>query len=64
MSFSLRVRRDGPRAVKKWTYLLPEKIFGCLLATRGGVALFVYLAIAASQFVLVARCGQPAMASR
>ncbi|WP_109778025.1 amino acid permease [Mycolicibacterium chubuense] len=33
-------------------YLLPEKIFGYLLATSGAVALFVYLAIAASQFVL------------
>ncbi|MGE0217994.1 amino acid permease [Mycolicibacterium sp.] len=33
-------------------YLLPEKIFGYLLATSGAVALFVYLVIAASQFVL------------
>ncbi len=33
-------------------YLLPEKIFGYLLATSGGVALFVYLVIAISQFVL------------
>ena len=33
-------------------YLLPEKIFGYLLATSGAVALFVYLAIASSQFVL------------
>jgi GABA permease len=33
-------------------YLLPEKIFGYLLATSGAIALFVYLAIAASQFVL------------
>ncbi|WUM22055.1 amino acid permease [Williamsia herbipolensis] len=33
-------------------YVLPDKIFGYLLATSGAVALFVYLAIAASQFVL------------
>ncbi len=33
-------------------YLLPEKIFGYLLATSGAVALFVYLVIAISQFVL------------
>jgi GABA permease len=33
-------------------YLLPEKIFGYLLATSGAVALFVYLAIAISQLVL------------
>ena len=33
-------------------YLLPEKIFAYLLATSGAMALFVYLAIAASQFVL------------
>ncbi|WP_231644348.1 amino acid permease [Mycolicibacterium baixiangningiae] len=33
-------------------YLLPEKIFGYLLATSGAIALFVYLAIAVSQFVL------------
>ena len=33
-------------------YLLPEKIFAYLLATSGAVALFVYLAIAVSQFVL------------
>ena len=33
-------------------YLLPEKIFGYLLATSGAIALFVYLAIAASQLVL------------
>lgn len=33
-------------------YLLPEKIFAYLLATSGAIALFVYLAIAASQFVL------------
>ncbi|WP_442932859.1 amino acid permease [Mycobacterium kyogaense] len=33
-------------------YLLPEKIFGYLLATSGAVALFVYLVIAMSQFVL------------
>lgn len=33
-------------------YILPEKIFGYLLATSGAIALFVYLAIAASQFVL------------
>jgi GABA permease len=33
-------------------YLLPEKIFGYLLATSGAVALFVYLAIASSQLVL------------
>jgi GABA permease len=33
-------------------YVLPEKIFAYLLATSGAVALFVYLAISASQFVL------------
>src|SRR4051812_33923245 len=33
-------------------YMLPEKIFAYLLATSGAIALFVYLAIAASQFVL------------
>ncbi|GAA1877251.1 amino acid permease [Lapillicoccus jejuensis] len=33
-------------------YVLPDKIFGYLLATSGAVALFVYLAIAASQLVL------------
>lgn len=33
-------------------YVLPEKIFAYLLATSGAVALFVYLAIAASQLVL------------
>jgi GABA permease len=33
-------------------YVLPGKIFGYLLATSGAVALFVYLAIAASQLVL------------
>lgn len=33
-------------------YVLPDKIFGYLLATSGAIALFVYLAIAASQFVL------------
>lgn len=33
-------------------YALPEKLFGYLLATTGAVALFVYLAIAASQLVL------------
>jgi GABA permease len=33
-------------------YLLPDKVFGYLLATSGAVALFVYVAIAASQFVL------------
>lgn len=33
-------------------YLLPEKIFAYLLATSGAIALFVYLAIAVSQFVL------------
>lgn len=33
-------------------YVLPEKIFGYLLATSGAVALFVYLSIAASQLVL------------
>ena len=33
-------------------YVLPDKIFGYLLATSGAVALFVYLAIAGSQFVL------------
>ena len=33
-------------------YLLPEKIFGYLLATSGAVALFVYLSIASSQLVL------------
>lgn len=30
-------------------YLLPEKIFGYLLASSGGIALFVYLVIAVSQ---------------
>lgn len=33
-------------------YVLPDKIFAYLLATSGAVALFVYLAIAVSQFVL------------
>ena len=33
-------------------YVLPDKIFAYLLATSGAVALFVYLAIAASQLVL------------
>ncbi|MBY6362950.1 amino acid permease [Rhodococcoides corynebacterioides] len=33
-------------------YVLPEKLFGYLLATTGAVALFVYLTIAASQLVL------------
>ena len=33
-------------------YVLPDKIFGYLLATSGAVALFVYLAIACSQLVL------------
>ncbi len=33
-------------------YVLPDKIFGYLLATSGAVALFVYLSIAVSQFVL------------
>jgi GABA permease len=33
-------------------YVLPDKIFGYLLATSGAIALFVYLAIAASQFKL------------
>ncbi|MFW0797033.1 amino acid permease [Gordonia sp. CPCC 205515] len=33
-------------------YVLPDKIFGYLLATSGAVALFIYLAIAASQLVL------------
>jgi GABA permease len=33
-------------------YLLPEKIFSYLLATSGAIALFIYLAIAVSQFVL------------
>lgn len=33
-------------------YVLPGKVFGYLLATSGAVALFVYLAIAASQLVL------------
>lgn len=33
-------------------YLLPEKIFAYLLATSGAIALFIYLAIAVSQFVL------------
>ncbi len=33
-------------------YVLPDKIFGYLLATSGAVALFVYLTISASQLVL------------
>jgi GABA permease len=33
-------------------YLLPEKIFGYLLASSGAIALFVYLAIACSQLVM------------
>jgi GABA permease len=33
-------------------YVLPDKLFGYLLATSGAVALFVYLAIAVSQLVL------------
>ncbi len=33
-------------------YLLPEKLFGYLLATTGAIALFVYLVIACSQLVL------------
>jgi GABA permease len=33
-------------------YVLPDKIFGYLLATSGAVALFLYLSIAVSQFVL------------
>ncbi|WP_315771710.1 amino acid permease [Rhodococcoides kroppenstedtii] len=33
-------------------YVLPEKLFGYLLATTGAVALFVYLTVAASQLVL------------
>jgi GABA permease len=33
-------------------YVLPDKIFGYLLATSGAVALFIYLSIAVSQFVL------------
>ncbi|WP_286175894.1 amino acid permease [Arthrobacter sp. NEB 688] len=33
-------------------YVLPDKIFGYLLATSGAIALFVYLAIAVSQLVL------------
>lgn len=33
-------------------YVLPDKIFGYLLATSGAVALFVYLSIAVSQLVL------------
>jgi GABA permease len=38
-------------------YLLPEKIFGYLLATSGAVALFVNLAIASCQLVLGRRMG-------
>ncbi|GAA11231.1 amino acid permease [Gordonia alkanivorans] len=33
-------------------YVLPDKIFGYLLATSGAVALFVYLSVSASQLVL------------
>lgn len=33
-------------------YVLPGKVFGYLLATSGAVALFIYLAIAASQLVI------------
>jgi GABA permease len=33
-------------------YLLPEKLFGYLLATTGAIALFVYLVIACSQLVM------------
>ncbi|HEX8970328.1 amino acid permease [Oryzihumus sp.] len=33
-------------------YLLPEKIFGYLLASSGAIALFVYLVIACSQLVM------------
>jgi len=33
-------------------YVLPEKIFGYLLATSGAIALFVYLVIACSQLVM------------
>ena len=36
-------------------YLLPEKIFGYLLATSGAIGLFGYLPTAASQFVPAAR---------
>ncbi|TKV62140.1 amino acid permease [Nakamurella flava] len=74
MIFSLSVRGDAPRALRRITpsgvprnavlasmvlgfagivgnYVLPEDLFGYLLATTGAVALFVYLVIALSQLV-------------
>ena len=75
MLFSLGIRHDAPRAVRRLTsknvpwvavlmsmivgfvavignYVLPDKIFGWLLATSGAIALFVYLTIASSQLRL------------
>ncbi|ADG80148.1 Amino acid permease-associated region OS=Tsukamurella paurometabola (strain ATCC 8368 / DSM/ CCUG 35730 / CIP 100753 / JCM 10117 / KCTC 9821 / NBRC 16120/ NCIMB 702349 / NCTC 13040) OX=521096 GN=Tpau_3570 PE=3 SV=1 [Tsukamurella paurometabola] len=40
-------------------YVLPEKLFGYLLATTGAVALFVYLVIALSQIALRRRATEP-----
>ncbi|NMD55326.1 MULTISPECIES: amino acid permease [Tsukamurella] len=40
-------------------YVLPEKLFGYLLATTGAVALFVYLVIAVSQIALRRRESTP-----
>ncbi|MGC5024880.1 amino acid permease [Tsukamurella sp. DT100] len=40
-------------------YVLPEKLFGYLLATTGAVALFVYLVIAISQIALRRRESTP-----
>ena len=40
-------------------YVLPEKLFGYLLATTGAVALFVYLVIAISQIALRRRATTP-----
>ncbi|TWS23273.1 amino acid permease [Tsukamurella sputi] len=40
-------------------YVLPEKLFGYLLATTGAVALFVYLVIAVSQIALRRRENTP-----
>ncbi|CAM3629983.1 amino acid permease [Tsukamurella ocularis] len=40
-------------------YVLPEKLFGYLLATTGAVALFVYLVIAVSQIALRRRATTP-----
>ncbi|WP_082778108.1 amino acid permease [Tsukamurella pseudospumae] len=41
-------------------YVLPDKLFGYLLATTGAVALFVYLVIAISQIALRRRATEPA----